>query len=317
LVGIAIDKGYIQGVNADVLDYFPKYRPPDNDPRRRDITIEHLLTMGSGIDWPQYGADNINDKMAKSGDWIRFILERPMAAEPGSRSNYSNGDAHLLSAILQKATGETALDFGWDNLFQPLGISEVRWDYDPKGISIGSATIYLTPRDMAKLGYLYLNRGKWEGKSIVSADWVRASLQSRTKIAIAGGYADYGYYWWIYPELGLYEAWGGSGQRIGIFPELGIVTVITSNNPEDAPVTAFSSEIFRYITEAAKSPESLPENPEDSAQLEKRTAMAARPKQDNLLPAGLAGAASAILILAAMVWRKRRNKPLKNVTDSH
>jgi CubicO group peptidase (beta-lactamase class C family) len=129
---------------------------------------------------------------------------------------------------------------------------------------------------MAKLGYLYLNDGEWGGKSILSADWVRASLQSHSKIAIAGGYADYGYYWWIYPGLGLYEAWGGAGQRIGIFPDLNIVTVMTSDIPDDAPVTAFSSTIYHAIIAAVMSPTPLPENSEALAELGKMITSAAK-----------------------------------------
>jgi CubicO group peptidase (beta-lactamase class C family) len=160
--------------------------------------------------------------------------------------------------------------------------------------------MYLTPRNMAKLGYLYLNDGTWEGERIVSADWVRKSLQSHTRIQIAGGFADYGYYWWIYPELGLYEAWGGAGQRIAIFPELGIVTAMTSDIPDDAPVTPFSSAIYHYIVEAAKSPVALPENPEASAELGRQIATVAQPKQGNLLLIGLASAVSVIMIVGVV-----------------
>lgn len=268
LVGIAIDEGYIHNENSSVLDYFPEYDIADNDELKKRIEIEHLLTMTSGIDWPQYGRDNISDQMVRSDDWVRFILDRPMAADPGSQSNYSNGDAHLLSAIIQKTTGKTALDFGWELLFRPLGISDVRWDYDPQGINIGSATMYIIPRDMAKLGYLYLNNGIWEGETIISSDWVDLSFQSHTRIQTAGGFADYGYYWWIYPERGLYEAWGGQGQRIGVFPDLNIVTVMTSDIPDDTPISPFFSSMYDYIVESAKSSSALPENPEALAELE-------------------------------------------------
>lgn len=252
LVGIAIDKGYIKDEKSNVLGFFPEYRTNNSDPLKEQIEIRHLLTMTSGIDWPQYGPNNISDRMGESQDWVKFILDRPMAAQPGSQANYSNGDSHLLSAIIQKVTGQTALDFGWKSLFQPLSISEIEWEYDPQGIAIGSATINLTPRDMAKLGYLYLNDGLWEGERIVSADWVHQSLQSHTQIRISAGLAGYGYYWWIYTQRGMYEAWGGAGQRIAVFPKLGIVTVMTSDISDDAPVTSFSSEIYRYIVEAAK-----------------------------------------------------------------
>jgi CubicO group peptidase (beta-lactamase class C family) len=310
LVGIAIDKGYIPSINSKVLDYFPEYRSLDRDPRRQAITIGHLLTMTSGIDWPQYSPDNISTKMTQSnGDWVKFILERPMAAEPGSQANYSNGDAHLLSAIIQKATGETAFDFGWVSLLQPLGISDVRWDYDPMGISIGSAALYLTPRDMAKLGYLYLNDGVWEGKRIISADWVQESVRSHTKISITAGSVDYGYYWWIYPKLGMYEAWGGAGQRIAVFPELNIVTVITSDNPDDAPVTSFSTEIYRSIIGAAKSQAALPENPEASAELERLIMRAAQNRKFlDLKVIGLIGTACVVEIAGVLLWRRKRHR---------
>lgn len=264
LVGIAIDKGYIKDENNNVLDYFPEYDISNNAELKKKIKINHLLTMTSGIDWPQYGPNNISDKMGKSNDWVKFILDRPMAAEPGDQANYSNGDSHLLSAIIQKTTGKKALDFGWDHLFRPLGISDVTWYLDPQGINIGSATIYIVPRDMAKLGYLYLNNGVWEGKSIVPSDWVHSTFQSHTKI----GPSDYGYYWWLYPERGFCEAWGGQGQRIGVFPELNIVTVMTSDIPDDSLRSPFFSSIYDYIVESVKSSSDLPANSEALAELE-------------------------------------------------
>lgn len=252
LTGIAIDQGLIAGETSRVWDFFPEYADVRADPLKAKIEIRHLLSMTSGIDWPQYGPDNVSDRMGESEDWVRFILARPMAMEPGSQANYSNGDSHLLSAILQKTSGQTALDFAWEHLFQPLGIADVDWWYDPRGINIGSATIYITPRDMAKLGMLYLNEGMWAGKRILSADWVRKSLLSYTQIQISAGWADYGYYWWLYPNLGLVEAWGGAGQRIAVFPRLGIISVMTADLADDAPVTPFSAEIYRRILAAAK-----------------------------------------------------------------
>ena len=267
LIGIAIEKGYIKGVDSNILDYFTGYDIINNDELKKKIRIKHLLTMTSGIDWPQYGPDNISDQMGKSDDWIQFILDRPMATEPGNQTNYSNGDAHLLSAIIQKATGKTSLDFGWEHLFRPLGISDVTWYIDPQGINIGSATIYIIPRDMAKFGYLYLNKGKWGGKSIVPADWIDTSFQSQTKMPTKGGPVDYGYYWWLYPERGLYEAWGGQGQRIGVFPELNIVTVMTSDIPTDSPRSPFFSNIYEYIVESVKSSNALPPDAAASSEL--------------------------------------------------
>jgi len=279
LIGIAIANGQLRGTNSALMDFFPEYRRADQDPRKARITIEHLLTMSSGIDWPQFGPNNILNEMHKSKDWVKFILDRPMAAEPGVQGNYSNGDSHLLSAIIQKATGETALDYGRKNLFEPLGITDLRWDSDPQKITIGSATMYLTPRDMAKLGLLYLNDGVWNGTRLVPADWVKASLQSHIKIPSGGTVIDYGYFWWIHPHLGLFEAWGGAGQRIGIFPKLRIVTVMTSDLATDNPVTTFSSEIYRHIIEAAKSQTPLPDNPEALAELRTLVTRAAQKQE--------------------------------------
>ena len=267
LTGIAISKGFIKDVDSNVLDYFPEYNISNNDELKKGIKIKHLLTMTSGIDWPQYGPNNISDRMGKSDDWIKFILDRPMASKPGDQTNYSNGDSHLLSAIIQKTTGKTALDFGWDHFFTPLGISDVTWYRDPQGVNIGSATIYIIPRDMAKFGYLYLNKGKWGGKSIVPADWIDTSFQSHTKMPTKGGPVDYGYYWWLYPERGLYEAWGGQGQRIGVFPELNIVTVMTSDIPTDSPRSPFFSNIYEYIVESVKSSNALPPDAAASSEL--------------------------------------------------
>jgi len=265
--------------------------------------------MNSGIDWPQYGSNNVSDEMGRSPDWVQFILRRPMAGKPGSQSNYSNGDAHLLSAIIQRATGEDSLEFGWKHLFQPLGIPRPRWFRDPQGINIGSATIYLPPREMAKLGYLYLHDGAWAGKQIVPAEWVRASLERHTGIQINAGIADYGYYWWLYPKLGMSEAWGGAGQRIAIFRDLDLVTVMTGDISDDAPVTPFSTEIYRRIMSSAKARQTLPENVSSLDTLHGliRAAAATRPRPQYVSWPMTTGAA---LLLFGMVWLtvRRRKK---------
>jgi CubicO group peptidase (beta-lactamase class C family) len=265
--------------------------------------------MNSGIDWPQYGPNNVSDEMGRSPNWVEFILRRPMAAKPGSQSNYSNGDAHLLSAIIQRATGEDSLEFGWKHLFQPLGIPRPKWFRDPQGINIGSATIYLPPREMAKLGYLYLHDGTWGGKQIVPAEWVRASLERHTGIQISAGLVDYGYYWWLYPQLGMSEAWGGAGQRIAIFRDLDMVTVMTADISDDAPVTTFSSELYRRILRAARTQSALPENVRSQEELGElvRSAAEARPRPERApWPIATAG----VLALFGITWlvlRRRRS----------
>jgi CubicO group peptidase (beta-lactamase class C family) len=247
LVGIAIDTGSIISAHTTVLEYFQDVCDGNVDQRRARITIEHLLTMSSGIYWPQSATDNASDRMVASPDWISFILEQPMAAEPGRVANYSNGDAHLLSALLERATGVSTLEFAREHLFTPLGIIDIRWDHDPAGVTIGSATLYLKPRDMAKLGLLYLAEGQWEGRRIISSDWIRTATQPHSQI-LSGRSIDYGYYWWIYPERAMYEAWGGQGQRIACFPLLQTVVVATADIDDDSPNSSHANDLYTQIS---------------------------------------------------------------------
>ena len=223
LVGIAIDKGYIAGVNRAVNDFFPG-RPFENqDARKEAMTLEDLLTMTSGLDWQE--GDPIYREMYVSGDWVRFVLDKPMSAQPGSQFNYCSGCSHVLSAIVQQKTGINTRNFAQKELFAPLGISGFNWDTDSKGISIGGWGLQITPRDMAKLGYLYLHNGTWDGQQIVSAEWDRAATQKHVGTDSQLGY---GYQWWIYPSFGAYTALGRYGQTIFVVPDLKLVIVTTA-----------------------------------------------------------------------------------------
>lgn len=246
LVGIAIDMGYLSSVHSTALNYFQDFPNAGRDPRRARITLEHLLTMSSGIQWPQSATDNASDRMVASPNWITFILEQPMAAEPGTVANYSNGDAHLLSVLLERAVGVPTVEFAREHLFTPLGITDIRWDHDPAGVTIGSATLYLKPRDMAKLGLLYLAEGQWDGHQVVSRDWIRAATKPHTQIP-SGAPIDYGYYWWIYPEQARFEAWGGQGQRIACFPHLQTVVVTTADIDDDGPSSSHANGLYNAI----------------------------------------------------------------------
>jgi len=253
LAGIAVDRGYVPSVDWPIWRYFPNSLPSSDDSRKSRITVKHLLTMSSGIDWPQYGRDNISDRMVVSPNWVEFILSQPMAAEPGTVTNYSNGDSHLVAAILRRATKQDLLDFATTELFTLLGITEVRWDRDPQGLNIGSATLYLRPRDMAKLGQLVLNDGEWRGRQLVSTDWIRAATARQTMMPSVQ-LTDYGYFWWLYPDQGRIEAWGGSGQRIAVFPHADLVIVITSTSDDDTPRSAIADAIYTQVLDAISSP---------------------------------------------------------------
>jgi CubicO group peptidase (beta-lactamase class C family) len=223
LIGIALDRGDIDRIDHQVLDFFPGITIIDPDPRIESMTIEDLLTMRSGLDWRDTDQDFNN--LLRSTDWVQHMLNLPMVAEPGTAFTYCSGCTNLLSAILQEATGMTARDFGEESLFQPLGISDIRWETDPAGKSIGGWGLFLTPRDMAKLGYLFLHEGEWDGRRVVSADWVKEATRKHTA---TDGTLGYGYQWWTYPSWDAYMALGRDGQTIFVLPDADVIVVTTA-----------------------------------------------------------------------------------------
>jgi CubicO group peptidase (beta-lactamase class C family) len=266
LVGIAIHDGTLK-LDEPVLAALPDYSgqgesDQNEDPRKGEIIVKDLLTMSSGISWPQTAkGENASVEMDHSPDWVRYIVNRPMAAKPGAVTNYSNGDAHLVAAALQKAIGMTALEFARQRLFELLGIHDVVWNTDPQGRNIGSAALQMRPRDMLKFGLLYLQRGRFEGRQVLDSSWVDTSTTAHVKMPTAGGAADYGYYWWLYPEKGLFEAWGGAGQRISIFRTLGLVIVMTADIPDDRPRSVVAAKVFDVVQNSIKSPNPIAANP--------------------------------------------------------
>jgi CubicO group peptidase (beta-lactamase class C family) len=243
LVGAAIADGRIPGVTAPLATLLPPGSLAGDDVRRQAITLEHVLTMTTGLAWvegdPAYG------RMVRSPDWVESVLELPMAEAPGARFNYCSGCSHLLSAILDRAVERDVLGYAQESLFAPLGIRDLRWETDPAGRPVGGWGLELTPRDMAKLGYLYLNQGQWDGRQIIPAEWVEASVTAHVATDEEFGY---GYQWWTYPRYGAYFARGLGGQLVIVVPERALVVVITADLPDDAPLW----ELFeQYIVPAA------------------------------------------------------------------
>jgi CubicO group peptidase (beta-lactamase class C family) len=159
----------LQSVNHPVLDLFADRQVANLDARKKAMTLEHLLTMSSGLEWPESGnayttLDNPYIRMMRSPDWVQFVLDRPMVQQPGATFNYNSGASHLLSAIVQKTSRLSTLAFAHEYLFKPLGITDVVWGTDAAGIAVGGSDLRLTPRDMARFGYLYLKDGVWEGQ---------------------------------------------------------------------------------------------------------------------------------------------------------
>ncbi|MEJ2263971.1 MAG: serine hydrolase [Anaerolineales bacterium] len=244
LIGMAIDKGYIDGVEHRIVDFFPERTLANLDEQKEAMTLNDVLTMRSGLDWQEgeaaYGA------MYRSPDWVQFMLDKPMVWPPGSQFNYCSGCSHLLSAILQQTTGMNTRDFAEEYLFEPMGVSNAVWDTDGAGIPIGGWGLQMTPREMAKLGHLYLHHGEWEGQQIVSASWVEEATKEHTQAEDEWGY---GYQWWTYPPLGTYAAWGLYGQTIFVIPESDLVVVTTAEMDNDDEITEL---VEKYIVPAVR-----------------------------------------------------------------
>lgn len=227
LIGIAIDQGYIEGLQQPVLSFFPQRAIANHDANKEAMTLEHLLTMTTGIrcqDSYLYNWTGL-DQMMESEDWVQFVLDLPMQGAPGAQFEYCNGASFLLSAIIQETTGKSAVDFAEEHLFGPLGISDVDWTSNLQGISIGYSELRRHPHDMAKIGYLYLKDGRWDGEQIVPSGWVRASTSKSISATLEDGY---GYQWWI-DDSGMYLALGYRGQFIFGIPEKEMVVVFTSS----------------------------------------------------------------------------------------
>jgi len=231
LIGIAINEGYLTGVDQKVLDLFPEYDISDPYGNKKNITIEHLLTMSAGFEWyeldyPYTDQRNTHNEWMQNSDRVKYLLDRPMALNPGTRQNYNSGLSHVLSAIIQKTTGLRTDSFAIDKLFTPIGISDFYWPTDPNGISTGSGSIRMTPRNMARFGYLYLKNGNWDGNQIVPEDWVTESSKKHFSFWHVDNYY-YGYQWWI-TSFDTYAAVGYQGQWIIVVPDKDMVVVFTN-----------------------------------------------------------------------------------------
>jgi CubicO group peptidase (beta-lactamase class C family) len=226
LVGIAIDRRLIPGIETPIVTWFPELTK-DRDQTKRTITVEDLLTMRSGLATTSnrnYGA------WVQSRNWVQHALSRPLLSEPGAQMEYSTGNTHLLSAILSKATRASTWQFANQTLGTPLGFTLARWPQDPQGIYFGGNDMLMTPRQMLAFGELYLNRGQVNGRQIVPEAWIARSFVPRARSYWSD--QEYGYGWWI-RDLGghrAYYAWGFGGQYIFVVPSLDLVVVTTSSS---------------------------------------------------------------------------------------
>jgi CubicO group peptidase (beta-lactamase class C family) len=226
LIGIAADQGKLS-LDDTMLSFFPGREIANLDKNKEKITLRHLASMSSGLDCDPRDDEVTMGQMRATGDWVQFTLDLPVVQKPGSRFRYCSPNMHLLSAILQQATGMSALEFANQHLFGPLGIQDVYWPADPQGVTHGWGDLCLRPPDMAKLGSLYMHNGKWHGQQIVSQAWVESALKDY--MDGTGKVEDYGYGWWIgqpsnEPE---FLATGNGGQKIKVYPRLKLIVVTT------------------------------------------------------------------------------------------
>lgn len=265
LVGIAIAKGKIAGVDEKVVDFFPELVESIDhlDDRKRSMTLEDLLTMRSGTDYHERGADSPHSQLNRMRrGWTEFILDRPMIAEPGTSYRYDSGAVILTSAIIESRYGVHADAFAAKHLFEPLGIERWDWYANSEGHPHTGGGLDLRSRDMARLGLLYLRGGQWDGKQVVPADWVAASLSRHVTFDRKNGEAiGYGYWWWVLPpdpegsgQKEIYGAFGFRGQYIFLVPEHDMVVVVTAGAQGRAEEDAPQVFLYSHLLPSARGP---------------------------------------------------------------
>ncbi|MHA2407051.1 MAG: serine hydrolase domain-containing protein [Candidatus Ranarchaeia archaeon] len=273
LYGIAIELGYFGELNATVLSFFPNRTIANLDARKQAMTLEHLLTMTTGFEWDEW-TNTSWTAVTQSGDWVQHILDLPMRSDPGTE---------WVSAILQETTGNTTEEFAEEHLFDPLNITEYSWGRDPQDINVGGSDLEITPRSMAKFGYLYLHNGTWDGVQVVPRDWVNKSTSALYE-AIPGN--EYGYQWWVRSNYRLFLALGYLCQLIYVSPTTNTVIVFTGGVDLEAS--------FFHLVETFIIPEITP------------------PAQVDYTPLvlGAVGVTGAVIVIIAVYYYKKPRLPL-------
>tara|TARA_R110002072_G_scaffold195447_5_gene352789 strand:+ start:244 stop:1293 length:1050 start_codon:yes stop_codon:yes gene_type:complete len=244
LVGIAIARGALKGVDQQIDGLLADRLPANPDPRLRKITLDHLLSMRSGLDRTSgrnYG------RWVQSRDWVRHVLSRGFVDEPGGRMLYSTGNTHALSAILTRATGRTTHALAQDWLGKPLDISVPAWQRDPQGIYLGGNNMLLSPRALLRFGELYRGGGVYRGRRILAESWIAESWKPRTRSPFSGD--EYGLGWFITGICGekVQYARGFGGQFVYVSRPLGLTVVITSDPTKNTRIDGYRADLAALL----------------------------------------------------------------------
>lgn len=257
LAGIALDKGILHSIDDPMMDYLSKSYP-DTAESKRAIRLRHLMTMNTGLecDDRSFLSQGNEDRMYRSRDWVGYFLNLPVERVPGGQSQYCTGGVVTLGRVIADASGQSIVEFSRKNLFEPLGIENVTWSmFDQKRQVDTGGHLYMRPRDMAKIGQLVLQGGKWNGQQVVSRRWLEQSTSEQTQM---DGGASYGFLWWRgVPPAGsglplIIQASGNGGQLIFIVPELDLVSVFTGSNYNSRKAGLPFELFYRYILKAAQ-----------------------------------------------------------------
>ncbi len=236
LVGIALDQGCLSSLDQKMVEFFPDYVDQIEDPRKLEITIREMLQMRGGYPWEEFEPPYL-DRLLSNNNWVPRLVDFPLTHEPGEAFGYSNLTAHLVAVIVARACDRGLLSFGQETLFTPINAHVGTWPYDADGYYFGSGDISFTARDVAKFGLLYLNRGEFKGKQVLTSAWVDESLRSysegiyNNRIGMYFRDIGYGYFWWK-ARAGRHEfnyAWGHGGNLIVLLHDLDMVIVTTAN----------------------------------------------------------------------------------------
>nr|WP_246329410.1 serine hydrolase [Chthonobacter rhizosphaerae] len=244
LVGIAIDRGHLEGVDQPVAPLLGSRVPADADPRVRRITVGHLLSMRSGLastSGTNYG------RWTASRDWVAFALSRPFEDEPGGRMIYSTGNSHILATVLTRVTDRSVLSLARDWLGEPLGITVPPWPRDPAGVHFGGNDMELSPRGLARFAAMIETGGEIDGRRVVPAAWIAASFQPKGASRHTGH--GYGYGWFTFEVDGrpVRYAWGYGGQMVYVVPDAGVTAVMTSDVGSPSARTGYVRDLHALL----------------------------------------------------------------------